>query len=508
MPVMSPSRNQPARIRRHFPESLRGLLCGLFLLNLMPALSMASLPSDVATAIRESGIPESRVSVSIRDTASGRELVDVGSRTPRIPASNMKLLSTGGALCSFPLDHQFRTRLVLDDDRIVIIGSGDPALADPDLLDDMQDDDGRTLDVEGLLDLWVHAIRTAGISDVEEIVVDDRIFDRDLLHPDWPRNQVQRQYCAEVSGLNFHRNVLALRPKPEPGRISLGESPAAPFLTIRNELKRGQSKSTANNIDPHRQPLAETITVRGSIVQEQVAPVEITVHDPAMFTGRLLSHRLAQQGIRVGQTRRATASERFDEDHVLFDVVTPMQTVAGECNHESKNLYAEALLKHMGNRRTRQPGSWKNGGDALKTIIEERTGSRLDGLVIADGSGMSRNNRISPELMTRWLATFSDDSPTSRAFRTSLPSPGSGTLETRFANRSLHGCRVLAKTGYINGVSALSGLVIAPDGRSYAFSVMGNDLKNIRRCKQLQETIVEAIAEDITGRTRRAKATP
>ncbi|MDG2424387.1 MAG: D-alanyl-D-alanine carboxypeptidase/D-alanyl-D-alanine-endopeptidase [Phycisphaerales bacterium] len=505
---MNPRQFSPSMPRRLPRGRLLGLLCGVLLAAVEPAGTLASLPSDIEQVITQSGIPRSRISVSVRDTSSGRELVDVASSTPRIPASNMKLLSTGAAISSYPLDHQFRTRLLLENGRIVIIGNGDPALADPDLLSDMRDGNGRTLNVEGLLDLWVKAIRKADVTQIDEVIVDDRIFDRDLLHADWPRNQIQRSYCPEVSGLNFHRNILELRPEPRPGHIALGESPSAPFMSIHNEMTPGKGKAKSNTVDPHRQPLSETITVRGTVVEPQISPVEITVHDPAMFTGRLLADRLAREGIKTGSVRRASKSEVFDQQHVLFDVVTPMQTVVKECNHESKNLYAEAILKHLGHSKTNQPGSWSNGSEALAEIVRERTGHQAKNLVIADGSGMSRRNRVSPELMTRWLATFADGSTTSRAFQASLPSPGSGTLERRFANRSLHGCDVVAKTGYINGVSALSGLVIAPGGQSYAFSVIGNDLKNIRRCKHLQESIVEVIAEDIGKKTQRVQVRP
>ena len=102
------------------------------------------------------------------------------------------------------------------------------------------------------------------------------------------------------------------------------------------------------------------------------------------------------------------------------------------------------------------------------------------------------------------MRSFADDSPKSVAFRNALPSPGSGTLERRFGSSNLHGCSVVAKSGFINRVSALSGLVIAPDGRSVAFSIMGNDLAKVRNCKRLQEQIVEAIAADLTASTKTA----
>ena len=256
----------------------------------------------------------------------------MAGNTPRIPASNMKLLTTAAMLSERGNSHVFRTRLVLDGNRLIIVGDGDPALADPDLLRTMQDKDGDPLDVETLLDLWTSAIKNAGVEQIDELIVDDRIFDQKTMHPHWPDDQVERHYCAEVSGLNFHRNVLWLRPVPRAGRVDLNEMPAAPFLPISNQLKSGGGRSGENLIDPHRERLSHPITVLGNIKEPQVKPVEVTIHDPSMFTGRLLADRLARKGIKVASIRRPEDREVFQGRSLEFDVVTPLETVARECN--------------------------------------------------------------------------------------------------------------------------------------------------------------------------------
>ena len=487
------------RTRRKSVSALMLIMAGS--VCMAPQLLAGNLASAVDKAISQSKIPRSKLSISIRDANNGREMVDIAADKARIPASNMKLLSTGAALDVFPLDHQFRTRLLLDENRLIIIGQGDPALGDPDLLVDMADQDGRPLDIESLLQLWANAIAGSGIDRIEELIIDDRIFDRDLLHASWPANQAQRHYCAEVSGLNFHRNIISLRPAPDSSRarVLLGESPNAPFLPISNKMTVASGKSVSNTIDPHRQPLADDIVIRGSVGKRQVSPVEVSIHEPAMFTARLIADRLDRRGIQVDSIRYAGLDERFDDGTVLFDVVTPLHTVLLECNHESKNMYAEAILKHLGNRFTNRPGSWTNGSQALEEIVQRRTGVDKNSLTVSDGSGMSRLNKIPPSVMTLWLNSFSDDSPRSLAFRKSLPSPGSGTLERRFSSSDLNDCTVVAKSGYINRVSALSGLVFAPDGRCRSFSIMGNDLAKVRGCKRLQEQIVQAITRDLAS---------
>jgi D-alanyl-D-alanine carboxypeptidase/D-alanyl-D-alanine-endopeptidase (penicillin-binding protein 4) len=440
------------------------------------------------------------VSVSVREAATGRVLVDIRSDVPRIPASNMKLLTTGAALVSLPADHAFGTKVFIDGSRIYLIGDGDPALADPDLLKAMRNSAGEPLDVEQMLSLWADwIVRSAG-PDLNEIVVDDRVFDTQFWHPDWPRDQANRHYCAEVGGLNFHRNVLRLRPRPVHGGIELGASPSASSLPIINELKPARPGISTNSIAPLRTAETDTITVRGTVAIQQVVPVEITVHDPGLFTARLLADRLRQRGVDIREVRRIRLNEVPAGSALQLEFKTQLDQVLKQCNHESVNLYAEALLKYLGHTATGQPGSWANGGEALRSVIERRLGRTPVGLIVKDGSGMSRRNKVPPSLMTQWLATFADDTTVSQRFRETLPTPGEGTLGRRFANRNLHGCTMYAKTGYINAVSALSGLVVSPDGRTLTFSIIGNDLKDVRACKQLQDAIVSLIAESMAGR--------
>src|SRR5690606_35315477 len=115
-------------------------------------------------------------------------------------------------------DFFFRTTFIHDGERFWVVGDGDPAFGDPALLELMsaRDETGATrqgMDVDELLALWVNAARAAGIERVDELVVDDRIFAREFVHPTWPVEQLNTRSFAEVAGLNFHTNVLHFRPR-------------------------------------------------------------------------------------------------------------------------------------------------------------------------------------------------------------------------------------------------------------------------------------------------------
>ena len=101
--------------------------------------------------------------------------------------------------------------------------------------------------------------------------------------------------------------------------------------------------------------------------------------------------------------------------------------------------------------------------------------------------------------MTAWLNSFHNDAERGRVFLESLAVAGeSGTLEKRFRDQIVP-AEIRAKSGYINGVSCLSGYVSTSDGQRRCFSIMVNDLQvPVRRAKRMQERVVAAIVEDMT----------
>ena len=122
-------------------------------------------------------------------------------------------------------------------------------------------------------------------------------------------------------------------------------------------------------------------------------------------------------------------------------------------------------------------------------------------IIVADGSGLSRTNRVAAATFTAWLHTFLSDDPVGSVFVQSLAVGGqSGTLKNRFRNIDLQGAVVRAKSGYIKHVSCLSGYVITPDGRARSFSILVNGLREpdaVSHAKKMQESIVSAIAWDM-----------
>ena len=477
----------------------------LMLLLPLATTATASLQSDAERTIRKQGIELGDVGVAVLDPSTGQLLVDINASTPRIPASNMKLLTSGAAARLLGADFRYRTRLVGTDDDLVVIGSGDPAFGDSELLDDMIDADGNPLDVESFLDLWVDAIEQSGRRAIDELIVDDRIFDREYVHSTWPTGQLTFRYCAGVAGVNFHRNII--RFYPHPGRTTADvsrRSPATDGLDIRNRITSRTIKNKSDVVDIHRTPGTNTITLKGNVTSPIRTPVEVTVHDMPSLFGTMLAERLADRGITVDTVRLATDSDpQFNGDPIGPVIATPIQRVLERCNHDSNNLYAEALLKTLGAAYTREPGSYENGATVIRHVVQDQLSTPDTTLRVADGSGMSRANHVAPATIARWLGSFDPAESNDATFIASLPSPGEGTLSKRFRSRDLSGTTVMAKSGFLNGVCSLSGYVFAPDGRRLAFSIIVNDSRTpASTSKVMQEKIVERLASSLAALAR------
>ncbi len=491
---------------RRLSLSLQYVVMLLLTVALIGCAAHADLRLDVEKAVRSTALGPATYGISVRDADSGAELVDMNGSQPLIPASNMKLLTTGVALHILGGEFAFRTRLLRDGNRLIVLADGDPAFADPELLELTQVGEHVGIDVEQFLALWTEPVKDAGFTQIDELLIDDRVFDREFIHPTWPADQLNRRYCAEVAGLNFHLNILHFFPKPIPGsRPNISHFvPRASWLDLSNSGTSKTGTDDSNTAWIARAAGSNRMRFHGNVKFEYRAPVPVTVHNMPEFFGRMFMDRLKSLGVEVHSFRLIDRDEPRTEGEPIAPIVsTSIATAITRCNRDSNNLYAEALLKRCGAEVTKQPGSWINGAAVARHAIHERLGSPnlAKSIVIADGSGLSRDNRVAPATLTAWLNTFHNDSALGPLYLASLAEPGQpGTLRNRFRNEDLAGARIHAKSGYINGVSSLSGFVTGADGRRRSFSVIVNDIPDaatLRQARALQERIVKIIAEDL-----------
>ena len=484
----------------------------------------ADLGTEISRAVAATGLKKARIAVSVREVGEpggsasmARPAVSILAGEPLVPASNMKLVTTGAALLTLGADFAFRTRLVLDGERLVIVGDGDPAFADPVLLAEstMVLPNGAVkqgITVEDLVGAWVRAVAASGVTSVREVIADDRIFAREGHHPVWPKDQLTESYCTPPSGLNFHVNALRIWPRhlaggaPDLSRME----PAIPGLDIRNRASSRNRKNDRNSIWFAIDPADGSLTAHGNVKQSYVEPVEVALVDPASSLALLLAERLKAAGVVVGGARAAVATDPAPAGRTVGPVIeSPLSTVITRCNVESQNMYAEALLKRIAHASTRQAGTWADGARAIQETLVRVIGVQpAMPFAVSDGSGLSRANRVTADGMTRWLVALAAEPSAGPVFADSLAVNGrSGTVRKRMNDIDPAHAVVQCKTGYIDGTSCLSGYVTAPDGRRFAFSVLANSLTEpsaVSKAKQLQDRVARILADELRREAPRA----
>jgi serine-type D-Ala-D-Ala carboxypeptidase/endopeptidase (penicillin-binding protein 4) len=496
---------------RHMPQ-LRGAAAILVAAGLLAGAARGQvLNAAVERLILDHKLGGATVAVCAMDLETGTTLASVRAREPMIPASNMKLLASGAALDVLGEQFAFRTELLSCGGSLVLRGSGDPSLGDTEALAQAKP---RMTAAELLARLGA-AVRDGGVPRVDAVIVDDRIFDRQFIHPSWDPNDLSKAYAAEVCGVNFHGNVVTAYPSPSPRGTGYAPvivlEPDSPWVEVVNKARTAGKGNGSPWVT--RDGSDDLLTLFGEVSQR--VAIDVSVHDASRVAGRLLAAELLHAGVSVGgasagapgtkpsrealsgayaAVRAAAPDERLQGGRVLAVVTTPLEDVLRLCNTDSENLYAECLLKRVGHEVTGQPGSWANGASVVRMRLAERLGPEFAAqTVIADGSGLSRDNRVSALTLARWLAEIGAGEHAA-AFVESLASPGKGTLRRRFREVSLRN-ELFAKSGSIEGVRCLSGYVVGADGRKVAFSLLVNGLKsgqNLAALK-LHEGIVEEI---------------
>jgi D-alanyl-D-alanine carboxypeptidase/D-alanyl-D-alanine-endopeptidase (penicillin-binding protein 4) len=220
----------------------------------------------------------------------------------------------------------------------------------------------------------------------------------------------------------------------------------------------------------------------------------VTVDEPALVFGSVLAEVLRKEGISLAGQVRKTRRSAPGEDLLLRHTSTLREDLPVILKR-SQNLHAEILLKALG-AKVAGEGSAAGGEEAVRRFLRAKKLAD-EGLVLRDGSGLSHQNRLSAGLLAKVLHSVKSEKYFPEYLR-ALPSAGEdGTLDERFKGLPQLKGKLFAKTGYISGVSCLSGYVVK--GSSvWSFSILVNGLKGgAREAKRLQEEIGERIFQEM-----------
>lgn len=429
---------------------------------------------QIARAIAEAEKLGARTGV-VAVTVAGRTLHQHRAREAFTPASNLKILTAAAVLQGLGADFEFTTRAELRDGRLRLYAGGDPNWIA-----------GTEHSGERLFRALVAALQRCGVDRVRAIELVPGSFQGPNRPPTWPADQLDTWYCAPTGAFVLQQGTFVLR--IEPAASSAEVAITAPLVSVPIEGRIATIATRAGAVygasDRGDRVLVQGRIWRGSPPVE----VRVAVGDPVAWFELALQQALRAGGIRV--TAEAPAATL-----ALLEHRTPLQPALQRLLQDSSNFDAEQCLRVLGAAQ-RRDGSLQGGVDTARAMLAECVPDTGGGFVMVDGSGLSRQNRVTPELLASVLRRALSG-PTAQPLAAALPVAGrSGTLQDRFRGSPVTG-RVRAKTGWIRGASALSGVLERRDGVQVVFSILMNyDPQKSglnQQLKLLQERIVEAL---------------
>jgi D-alanyl-D-alanine carboxypeptidase/D-alanyl-D-alanine-endopeptidase (penicillin-binding protein 4) len=440
--------------------------------------------------------------ILVADRDSGETLYSLNSSQFFTPASNAKLITTALALATLGPDYRFRTTLEsngtlgvdgkLSGD-LILVGRGDPDLSNR--IFPFAGEFARQGAIDKIFADMVDAAIAKGLREVDgDVVADDSYFPYDPYPAGWNVGDLFFDFGVPVSAISFNDNVVSILIQPgaragDPATIST--QPAASLETLAHSVSTS-SAGGMPQIAVVRQPGANFLLLRGTIPAGH-APVklDLAMIAPAETAARDIKDLLDARGVRVTGGIRVQhsappettaagepvlpAGGQKPETHrlVLAEHISPPLSESVELTNKiSQNLHAEIYLRTVGREKLGLAST--AAGLKVERGFLESAGIPSGDVVLSDGSGLARDDLVTPRAMVE-LLRYAARAPWAKEYLASLPVSGSdGTLDDRMRNSPAAGL-IQAKTGATERVHALSGYATTIRGEYLVFSIFCNN---------------------------------
>lgn len=441
-------------------------------LSLLTCLTLAaqvsqaeSLPERPRAVLNQQLVPDSAVSVIVRDVANGESLVELNATMPRPPASTMKLVPTWAALEILGPAYVWKTRAWSDapvvkgvlKGNLYLQGGGDPLLT---------------------IERWwrfVTDLRQTGLRIIEgDIVIDQTRFAAIDERPEDFDGKPWRTYNVLPDALlvNLQMADFVVRPSDDGKNVEVAIQPFPAGLVVENRVTLTAGRCAGRNrriLINSPDDALDHVHVSGRL-SASCGPQTFrrAVMKPAEYAyGTFVSLWRELGGeFRGGMLRAPTPpTARL----LLTQESQSLAEIVRITNKYSSNMMARSLLLTVAAETSGTPATASAGEASIKGLLTSR-GLEFPELVIGNGSGLSREAQISGDSMARLLV----DAWNSRyapEFLASLSLGGlDGTLRRRFENVD-DPSRIRMKTGTLKNVSTIAGYVTGKSGRHYAVVV-------------------------------------
>ncbi|HYW68509.1 MAG TPA: D-alanyl-D-alanine carboxypeptidase/D-alanyl-D-alanine-endopeptidase [bacterium] len=421
----------------------------------------------VESGLRQPHMRGAEAAIIVQSVQSGELLYEHGADRPMVPASNMKVVTAAAALSVLGPDFRFETVVSTDaagsgpvlPGNVYVRGTGDPSFVSE--------------------EMWklAESIRALGITRVEgDLVLDATRFDSTSTTSSVVADG-DRAYHARTGALSLNFNAVAVHTTASdragvPAAVTL--SPSTEFVELTGGVSTGRPGSRSNlSVRREFRGGRNVVSATGSVPAGSGTRVHYrSLDDGLHYFGTVLKEFLAAAGVDVAGTVRAgTAPD--DARTLVTHESKPLSLIVRDLNKFSNNFVAEQLLKAMAAHVEGAPGTTAGGTRVLSEYLAS-AGADSGSYLIEDGSGFSRGNRLSPRAIGAVIRQALSEFATSYEFASSLSVSGTdGTLSDRMGYPELRSA-VRAKTGLLDGVTAISGIMQDGSGEEVLFSIIVN----------------------------------
>ena len=516
-------------------RSRRTVALALFVLLCLPAMAAdrsKQLAKKIDTILAQPDVARGFWGVEIVSLDSGKTLYSENAERLFTPASNTKLFTTAATLALIGPDYRFHTTVesagALDkygrlNGDLVLVGRGDPNLSGRTIPYNLRTE--RKLDPVHVLQELADQVAAKGVKMIAgDVVADDSWYPYERYGEGWSQDDLMWEWGAPASALTINDNVvfLTIQPADRPGeKAYLNINPFPDYYRVDNRVMTTPAGTGPRKVYTLREPGSNQLLAWGNIPVDDPGHTEsLAIDDPADFASRLFRRFLEQRGISVYGRSRAKHTDLASLS--TFSVTTFASAGGGDtrpsqlppplvlANYESaplaqdlkvinkvsQNLHAELMLRLLG-REKGTAGTIEAGLEVLRGWLTQ-VDIRPEEYVFYDGSGLSRENLVTPHAIVK-LLTYTSKQPWAAQFEDTLPLGGvDGTLSDRFKTPALLG-KVHGKTGSLGHVNSLSGFATTDKGEHIAFSILSNNhMLNNRRAIETIDSIVQAAIDDNT----------
>lgn len=443
----------------------------------------AELPATVVEALKIAGIPQQSVAVYVHAVEAKSPILNHNADKSMNPASVMKLVTTNAALDVLTPSYRWKTEVYRDgnvnngvlDGNLIIKGYGDPSFK--------------------AQEFWrlLMSLQQVGIKQINgDLIIDKSYFAKNVGNTNAFDNEPWRAYNAEPSAFLVNgRNTSFKFIATETG-VNVSQEFALSEVQIVNNMKLAQGacgdwrSRFGYTVKPEKSGAVVTFSGFFSPACEE-RYLELSVFDDekyAFYTFKKLWRELGGSfngKLKVQDTPASVVK-------VLEQLSDPLGYVIRDINKWSNNLMARQLLLTIAAEKISPPATEANGEKAIKSWLSAK-GLNFKELVIENGSGLSRVERISAEHLGQMLVS-AYHSPVMPELMASLPILSQdGTIKKRLVD-SQSNSRAHLKTGSIDGVSAIAGYVLDANNHRHVLVMLVNHEK-AAASKNAQDALIE-----------------